>query len=39
MLLGDGAFLLLRRGESRPHYFQVAFADRYDLSFLARQQR
>lgn len=38
-LLGDGAFLLLRRGESRPHYFQAAFADRYDLSFLARQER
>jgi hypothetical protein len=43
-LLGDGAFLLLRRGESsdgrrpRPHYFQAAFADRYDLSFLARQE-
>ncbi len=43
-LLGDGAFLLLRRGESsdgrrpQPHYFQVAFADRYDLSFLARQE-
>lgn len=43
-LLGDGAFLLLRRGESsdgrrpQPHYFQAAFADRYDLSFLARQE-
>ena len=37
-LLGDGAFLRLGRGESSPHYFQVAFADRYDLSFLARQE-
>jgi hypothetical protein len=37
-LLDEGAFLLLRRGESRPHYFQAAFADRYDLSFLARQK-
>jgi hypothetical protein len=39
LLLGDGAFLLLRRGDSKPHYFQAAFADRYDLSFLARQER
>jgi hypothetical protein len=38
-LLGQGAFLLLRRGDNRPHYFQAAFADRYDLSFLARQKR
>ena len=37
-LLGDGAFLLLRQRRSRPHYFQAAFADRYDLSFLARQK-
>ena len=37
-LPGKGSFLLLRQGESRPHYFQAAFADRYDLSFLARQK-
>ncbi len=34
----DGAFLLVRRGEQTAHYFQAASADRYDLSFLARQQ-
>jgi len=37
-LSGDGAFLLVRRGERRAHYFQAAYADRYDLSFLARRQ-
>lgn len=38
-LRGDGSFLLVRRGDSAPHYFQAAYADRYDLSFLARQQK
>ncbi|MEJ2749581.1 MAG: FtsK/SpoIIIE domain-containing protein [Anaerolineae bacterium] len=37
-LLGDGSFLLVRRGDSTPHYFQAAYADRYDLSFLARRK-
>ncbi|MCB9421309.1 MAG: hypothetical protein H6667_16015 [Ardenticatenaceae bacterium] len=37
-LLGDGAFLMLRRGETMPRYFQAAYADRYDLSFLARKR-
>lgn len=37
-LPGEGAFLLIRRGDSRPHYFQAAFADRYDLSFVRRMK-
>jgi S-DNA-T family DNA segregation ATPase FtsK/SpoIIIE len=34
-LPGDGAFFLVQKGRL-PRYFQAAFADDYDISFLAR---
>lgn len=37
-LSGEGAFLLVRQGEQRARYFQAAYVDRYDLSFLARRK-
>ncbi len=33
-LLGEGAFLLLHQGAQSSRYFQGAYVDRYDLSFL-----
>ena len=38
-LSGDGTFLLVRPGAGRPHYFQAAHADRYDLNFLLRRDK